>query len=238
MVNSKRRRRTPSYEQPEREGPIRSNFFRIFLQNFGFIPFFLPSMVFACLFVAAGGWVAFVLSLLLLIPAGPAVAAMYDVGFTLVNDDPLRSRRGFWDSYRRNFCQGAATMAAMLPFLTVLLLTILLKNRPRWMLITLAAGSYVLTAFSILAFAQIALVDLKLRQIWKNALYLIPLTGTRGILVTLAHLAFFAALYKWLSVTFLAFLILGPALLVVWTCRTIFPRLRELLVRGDGEGIE
>ena len=63
------------------------------------------------------------------------------------------------------------------------------------------------------------------------------LSGKKGILVTLVHLLFIAVLYKWISVTFLGFLILGPALLVTWSARELFPRLRELLVRGgENEG--
>ena len=105
------------------------------------------------------------------------------------------------------------------------------------MLVTLFLGAYVLMQFSILAFSQVALVDLKLTQIWKNAIFMIPLSGKKGILVTLVHLLFIAVLYKWISVTFLGFLILGPALLVTWSARELFPRLRELLVRGgENEG--
>lgn len=231
MAKAKQTRRR-SYAPPETEaGPIRENFFTIFMHNFAFIPFFLPGMFFAWLYLAAGGWIAFVLALLLLIPAGPAVAAMYDIAFTWVGRDSARPHRDFLESYKLNFRQGALTMAVSLPFLAVILISLMLRNRPGWMLVTIAAGAFFLTAFWILSFSQIALVDLSLPQIWKNAVYLIPLMGLKGLWATLLHLIFFAVLYRWLGVTFLLFLFMGPALLVTYTANSIFPRLKELLVR-------
>ena len=101
------------------------------------------------------------------------------------------------------------------------------------LVVCLILGLLALLEFAILAFSQVALVNLPLKKIWKNALFLIPVMGWRGLGVAALHLLFLAALYQWISVMFLLFLFLGPATLVAWTSWKLFPKLEEALLRHE-----
>lgn len=220
-------------EQPPNH-PVWSNFMLLFLTNFKLIPFFIPSIVCLGMLLMFGGMIFLVVGLLLLLPAGPAVCAMYDISFQLVREVNRHERRTFSQSYRSNFRQGIATMAIQLPFIASLLMLMLIQtDKPLWVTICLTLGSVVLMMFSILAFSQVALVDLPLKDIWKNALLLIPLTHWRSFVGAAMHLVFLMALYQWIAVTVLLFLFAGPAVLICWTAKILWPGLEPLLVH-DG----
>ena len=203
----------------------------LFLTNFKLIPFFVPSMIFLGMMLMFGGIVFLAASLLLLIPAGPALCAMYDISFQLVREVNKHEQRTFFQSYRSNFRQGTLTMAIQLPFIaSVLMLLLVQTDKPIWVTVCLILGSLILTMFSILAFSQVALIDLPLKNIWKNALLLIPLTHWRSFLSAAIHLMFLMALYRWIAVTVLLFLFAGPAVLICWTAKTLWPGLEPLLI--------
>jgi len=206
----------------------------LLLTNFKLIPFFVPSMVCLGMLLMFGGMIFLVAGLLLLIPAGPALCAMYDISFQLVREVNGYERRTFFQSYRFNFRQGAATMAIMLPVIASLLMLMLLQtDKPLWVTSCLILGGIILMMFSVLSFSQIALVDLPLKSIWKNALLLIPLTHWRCFLGAVLHLLFLMALYQWIAVTILLFLFAGPAVLICWTAKTLWPGLESLLVHEE-----
>ena len=220
----------PAPDKPEH--PVWSHLMDLFLLNFSYILLFFPSLMWLYLLLAAGGWLAFAGFLVFLIPAGPAVAAMFDMGYQYARDIPKFEQRGFWTSYKANFRQGCATMAVLLLPLTALLLPMFIQGeRPWFVVVCLILGLLALLEFAILAFSQVALVDLK--KIWKNAIFLIPLMGWRGLAAAALHLLFLAALYQWVAVTFLAFLFLVPATLVAWTAYSLWPRLEELLLAHE-----
>lgn len=231
MSNS---RLTNSPVPPERYHPVWSNFEAIFLNNFKLIPFFLPSIVSFGLFLGYGGLLFFAGALVLLIPAGPAVCAMYDVSYQFARELPGYERRGFFKSYRMNFRQGAATMAVMTPVIALLLMLLLTEaEKPLWVTLCLILGGLMLMAFGILAFSQVALVALPVGQIWKNALLLIPLTHWRCLVPAAMHLVFLAVLYQWMAVAFLLYLFLGPAMLIAFSAHLLWPRLEQVLLDGE-----
>lgn len=216
--------------------PIWSNFGGLFLTNFKLIPFFIPSIVCFGLFLAFGGSLFLGAALVLLLPAGPAICAMYDVGYQYAREVPKFKQRGFWKSYRMNLGQGVATMAVMLPVIALLLMLLLTQGeKPLWVSLCLILGGLMLMAFAILAFSQIALVALPLGKIWKNALFLIPLTHWRSLLPAAVHLVYLAVLYQWMASAFLVFLFLGPALLIAWSASVLWPALERMLLDGGAE---
>lgn len=222
---------------PDAEPPyhaVWSNLGLLFLTNFKLIPFFVPSLICLYLLLLLGGMIFLVGGLLLLLPAGPAITAMYDVSYQLARKVGKHKRRSFLQSYRSNFRQGVVTMAVQLPFIGYLLLLLLMPEKPPWVTLCLLLGGVALMAFSILAFSQVALVELPLGSLWKNALLLIPLTHWRVLAGAAAHLLYLAALYQWVAATFLFFLFLGPAMLICWTAKTLWPGLEPLLVRQEG----
>lgn len=211
--------------------PIRSNFMDLFLANFKLIPFFLPSIVLLLSFLITGALLYLAGGLLLLIPAAPAVTAMYDLGYQLTREIPKHERRGFWGSYRMNFRQSSATMAVQLPLWAMLVIVLIAgTERPAVITLCVVLGCLMLLAFSILSFSQIALVDLSLRKIWKNAVMLIPLCPLQALGTALVQLLFIAMLYKYIAVTFLFYLFAVPTLLIVWSAKTLWPKLEELLL--------
>lgn len=220
--------------QQERTGLLRGNYYRLLIDNFKFILFFIPALVCFYIGLAAGIFQFLLAGLILLIPAGPAVAAMYDMGYQIARELAGHERRTFFESYRLNFKQGIATMAILVPFLVVLLLSLLvIPERPVWMTVCLLVGGYGLISFAIYAFSQIALVALPLRQIWRNALIMIFIFGWKGLLVAVMQLLALAVLYSFVSYAFAAFLFLGPALLIAWSAALLFPRLNQILVTGS-----
>lgn len=226
--------KTPAPGQEPPYHPIWDNFEFLFLTNFKLIPFFLPSIVALGLFLAFGGGLFLLAALLLLIPAGPAVSAMYDMSYYLIRQVPKYERRTFFRSYRANFRQGCATMAVMLPILASLLLVMMVEgDRPVWVMLCLVLGCVMLMAFAILAFSQIALAELSLTQIWKNSVLLIPLTHWRSLLPAVCQLMFLAVLYNWASVAFLGYLFLGPAMILAWSATVMWPALEQLLVKKE-----
>lgn len=230
---SKRSPRTQLPEEPPYH-PVWSNLMLLFLTNFKLIPFFVPSMICLGMLLLFGGLIFLAAGLLLLIPAGPAVCAMYDVSFQLVRRIDKHERRTFFQSYRANLRQGMLTMAVQLPFLASLLLMLLVQGeKPLWVTLCVILGGVMLMSFSILAFSQVALVALPLKNIWNNALLLIPLTHWRVLLGAVVQLLFLAALYQWVAAAIVFFLFLVPALLICWTAKLLWPGLEPLLVRDE-----
>lgn len=220
---------SPDAEPPY--NPIWSNFMELFLANFKLIPFFLPSIVLLISFLITGALLYLVGGLLLLIPAAPAVCAMYDYGYQLTREIPKHERRGFFKSYRLNFAQSAATMAIQLPLWAMLLIVLIAgTERPAIITFCVVLGCVMLMAFSTLSFSQIALVNLPLGKIWKNAVMLIPLCPLQALGVAMVQLLCLWMLYRYIAVTFLLFLFAGPTLLIVWSAKTLWPRLEELLL--------
>lgn len=214
--------------------PIWSNFSELFLTNFKLIPFFLPSLILLFCFLFFGGLVFLAGGLLLLLPAGPAVAAMYDQGYQLTRRMDKHERRTFFQSYKLNLRQGIANMAVQLPFAAMLVIISFAEvERPVWVNLCVILGAVLLMAFGVFSFSQIALVDLSLKEIWKNSVFLIPMTTWRAIAAGVAQLLFILIFYQYIAVTFLLYLFGGPALLIVWSSMILWPRLEELLLDSN-----
>lgn len=233
---SKQNSPPPPPNGTEEYHPLWSNFELLFLTNFKLIPFFMPSIVAMGLFLAFGGGLFLLAALVLLLPAGPAVCAMYDLSYQLCREVPKHERRGFFASYRLNLKQGIGTMAVQLPVILLLLMLLLIQGeKPLWVTLCLILGSLMVMAFSVLAFSQAALVELPLGRIWANALYLIPLTHWRSLIPAAVHLLYLAVLYQWMGWAFLMYLFLGPAMLIAWSANILWPALESILIRGEGQ---
>lgn len=210
--------------------PIWNNLIPLVFTNLSFILFFLPTLICLYLFLMTGGLIFLAGGLLLLIPAGPAVAALYDNGYQIVREIPKPARRGFFASYRANFAQGCGAMAVLLPLLALLVFPLVAQEKPVWVTVCLLLSLYLTILFAALAFSQIALVALPLKQILKNSLLLPVGMGWRGLLVPAAQLLFFALVYRYIAWGFLFLLILGPAVLLTWSCKLLWPKLKALLL--------
>lgn len=211
--------------------PVRSNFMELIVTNFKLIPFLLPSLILLMAFLFSGGLIFLAGALLLLLPAAPAVVAMYDMGYQLTREVPRYERRGFLQSYKLNFWQSAGAMAVQLPFIAMtVIITFATEERPVWVSLCVILGSVLLMAFGAISFSQIALVDLPLAKILKNAIFLIPLTKWRAVLAGAVQLAFILLLCQYIAVTILLFLFAGPAVLITWSAKILWPSLEETLL--------
>lgn len=229
MFTKNRRAVPPNAEPPYH--PIWSNFGFLLTTNFKLIIFFIPSLICLYTFLIVGGLVFLAAALVLLLPSGPAVCAMYDIGYQLARQVEKHERRSFFRSYRMNLGQGVATMAVQIPFIAVLLLVLLTgTERPVWVTLCLILGAVMLMMFGALAFSQVALIPLSLGKIWKNAVMLIPLCGWRGLVAAVVQLAYIAVLYQWAGVGVIFFVFVGPALLIVWSATLLWPKLEEILL--------
>jgi uncharacterized membrane protein YesL len=217
--------------------PVFSNFPVIFSTNFRLIGFFLPSLLCFLSFLYLGGLVFLMAAALFLLPAGPAVAATYDVGYQLCMHSDGTVPRKFMRSYKLNFRQGVAAMAILLPFLAIPVMVVIVQTqRPLWLDLCLLLSAFVLMAFSILTFSHIALIEMPLGRILKNALILIPLAGWRSILTAAAQTAFAVLLFPMLAVMILLFIFAGPALLIVWSCHILWPTM-EQVIQEESESV-
>lgn len=125
-------------------------------------------------------------------------------------------------------------MAVQLPVIFLLLMLLLIQGeKPLWVTLCLVLGGVMEMAFAVLAFSQCALVELPLRELWKNALLLIPLTHWRSMVPAVVHLLFLAVLYQWPAWGFLGYLFLFPAMLVAWSAKTLWPVLETMLVTRE-----
>lgn len=209
--------------------PVWSNFSQLFVINFKFIPFFLPSLVCMTLFFGIGGLIFPLAALLFLLPAGPAVAAMYKTGYRMVSAEGGEGP-GFLRLYRLHLRQGLAAMAVQLPFLAMLGMVLLAgEGLPFWVTLCVMLSFVLLMAFGALTFSQIVLTDAPLTAMWKNAPVLILAVSWRSILTALVQLLFAALVCRFFPVALPLYVIAGPAVLIVWSCKTLWPRLEELL---------
>lgn len=220
-------------EQPYH--PVWSNFMELIVTNFKLIPFLLPSLILLLCFLFFGGLIFLAGALVLLLPAAPAVVAMYDVGYQLTREVEKHDRRKFLQSYKLNFRQSVAAMALQLPFIAIMVIIALTTvERPIWVNLCIILGSVLLMAFGVLSFSQIALVDLPLKKLLKNALILIPMTTWRAVTAGVVQLLFIIVLYQYIAVTILLFLFAGPAVLIVWSCKILWPSLEVTLLDTAG----
>jgi len=112
----------------------------------------------------------------------------------------------------------------------VLLLLSLTAERPIWVNVCLILGLFFTVSFGILTFSQVALVPLTLRQIWRNSLLLLPALAGRLLVAATVFLAAGGVLYRWPAYALPAFLFWIPAVLVVWSCSVLWPKLEKLLL--------
>ncbi len=223
-------------QEPQKESkfhPVIANWFSLFLDNFGLILTLAPALVLLYLYLMVGSAFFLLGMTVALLLAGPAFTAIFCHGYEIARR--VYQRKGFVAAYVSSIWQSVATMFLVGLAITqwILCSTVLTDSEagmPIFIGICLFVEGYLIVSFAILSFSQIALVDLPLGKLWKNSLFLIPLTGKKGILVTLITMAFFAVVYTWISYLFLLVLFLGPTLLAAWIAYTLWPTLEKILV--------
>ena len=210
--------------------PVRSNLSTIISTNFRFILFLLPSLLSFLAFLYLGGLVFLLAAALFLLPAGPAVAAVYDTGYQLCMHNDGTVPRSFMRSYKMNFKQGVAAMAVQLPFLGMLVTVLIAQiERPLWLDLCVLLSGILLMSFSIFTFSHIALIEMPLSRILKNSLALIPLATWRSFLTAAVQAGFVVLLFPFLAVMILLFVFAGPALLIVWSCHILWPVMEQVI---------
>lgn len=211
-------------------GRLLGNLPFLFMENFKLIGFFLPSMVCLLAFLLLGGLVFLLGALLLLLPAAPALSAMYDICYQILLDIPDGERSRFMESYRLNARQSIASLALTLPLMILPLVVLVVPNQlPMPVLLSVLVGCLLAQTFSVLAFSQIVLTDKPLKEIWKTALMIIPLTGWRGIAAAMLQLVFLAAMVQYLPIMFFVAALGGSALLMGFSCKILWPAMERLL---------
>lgn len=209
--------------------PVWSNFATIASINFRLILFFLPAFLSFFCFLTLGGLIFLLAGLLLLLPAGPAVAAMYDVCYQMNMDESGTLFRPFMQSYRLNLRQGIAAMAVQLPFMAMLILVMIAPvERPVVLNVCVLISALMLLGFGNLTYSQIALIEKPLGSILKDSLLLIPRANWRVLLPALGQLVFIILLYPFLLVMIMLFIFAGPALLIAWSAKALWPVMEPM----------
>ena len=211
-------------------GRLPGNLPHLFMENFKLLGFFLPSILCLLAFLLLGGLVFLLAALLLLLPAAPALAAMYDICYQMLLGIPDEERCRFMESYRLNARQGIASLAVTLPLMVLPLFVLAVPNQlPMPVVLSVLVGCLLAQTFSVLTFSQIVLTDKPLKEIWKTALMIIPLTGWRGIAAAMLQLVFLAATVQYLPIMFFVAALGGSALLMVFSCKILWPVMERLL---------
>lgn len=224
-------------EKIARHDPLSGLWVRMFVDNLKLVLTLLPALFLFVTFLITGALIFLAGALLTLCLAGPAVVALYDFGYTVARDIPASTGRTFFQSYRLNFRQGTLTMLLVAlmaaPSLLVMIYVAPTQAATPWMTATLFIALVLVMDFAVHAFSQIALVDMPLRKIYKNALFLIPVSRMKGIVVALAIVIYLGILYAYMERAVLTLLVYIPTLIIVYSASFLWPIYDELLVRSE-----
>lgn len=118
------------------------------------------------------------IGLLLFICAGPAVAALNFICMKKVLDIPVWLTEDYKECIRKKWKPAMLLSVIVSVFWAVFLYAVNIvvtveKGLPFFMLLLFLVYGYLLTGFTILAYQQVAMVELKLKYILKNAVLLI-----------------------------------------------------------------
>ncbi|MBR6526064.1 MAG: DUF624 domain-containing protein [Clostridia bacterium] len=223
-------------EQVARHDPLSGLWTRMFLDNVKLFVSLIPFLYFFTLFMITGV-IAFLFgAMVLLCLAGPAFVAQFDFAYTVARDDPASTGRTFFQSYRLNFKQGTLFMLLVslmiTPTLCAMLFAAPAANSPM-MSASLLLISLLIVWFAVFGFSQIALTDMKLGRIIKNAVFLIPLSKWKGLLVSAMCVLYLVILYGFLERAVLTLIVYIPTLLIVFAAKQLWPMLSQLLIQPD-----
>ncbi|MBE5776425.1 MAG: DUF624 domain-containing protein [Clostridiales bacterium] len=226
-------------EQVARHDPLSGLWTRMFLDNLKLLVTLLPFLFLFTAYMITGVLIFFVGAMLLLSLAGPAVSAQFDFAYTVARDDPASTGRTFLQSYRLNFKQGTLFMLLVSLMITPTLLTMIYvaptESATPMMTATLMLISLLVIWFAHLGFSQIALLDMPLGKIIKNAVFLIPISKWKGLLVALLSVLYLIVLYSYMERAVLTLAVYIPTLLIVFAARLFWPLFEELIIVPDEE---
>ena len=226
-------------ERVARHDPLSGLWTRMFLDNLKLLLTLLPFFTLFYMYMVTGVMLFFIGSMVLLGLAGPAICAQYDFAYTVARDDPASTGRTFFESYKVNFKQGVLFMLLISLMITPTLLTMIYvaptEAATPMMTCTLMLITVLIVWFGHLGFSQIALLDMPMGKIIKNAIFLIPLSKWKGLIVALMTVFYFIILYSFLERAVLTLVVYIPTLLIVVAARLFWPLFRELIILPDEE---
>lgn len=214
------------------------DFFDLFKLNILVLGCLFPSLIALSLFVLGDVKMMFwlLLAWILLIPAGPAVAAMNKLTLNMVRDIPCFQWEEFKKAYKRNAKQG---IAAVLIFGALFLglgvavgdwIQMDVKSYP--VLAVIALALVTVTSLFTFTFSQIPLVELPFGTILKNALLLTLGRANRGIPAVLIQLLVMGLLIFFMPITSFLFLVGTLAVLNLIANLWAWPAL-QLVVKEE-----
>lgn len=219
---------------------IGRDFFDLFKLNLLVLLCLLPALMPLSLFVLADVKSIFwlLVTWALLIPAGPAIAAMNKLTLNMVRDIPCFQWEEFKKAYKKNAKQGIAAIL-LFGFLFLglgLAVTdwLLLPEKNYMLLSVMALALYTLTSLFTFTFSQIPMVTLPMGSILKNAVLLTLGRANRGIPASLLQLLIIGALILFLPFSSFVFLFGVLSLLNVTANLIIWPAL-QLVFKTEEE---
>ena len=228
-------------EQVARHDPLGGLWTRMFLDNLKLMLSLLPFIAFFATFMLTGVMIFLIAAMVLLCLSGPAFVAQFDFAYTVARDEPASTGRTFFQSYRLNFRQGTLFMLLVSLMITPTLLTMLYAAPGAGsflMAVTLMLVSLLILWFALLGLSQIALTDMPLGKIIKNAIFLIPISKWKGLLCAFLSLLYLIILYGFLERAVLTLVVYIPTLLIVLTARMYWPLFDELIIVPDEDSEE
>lgn len=188
------------------------DFFDLFKLNLLILLCLLPALAAVGLFALADVKPVFwlLVAWVLLIPAGPALAAMNKLTLNMVRDIPCFQWEEFKKAYKQNAKQGiAAILLFGFFFLGVGLAVtdwLLLPEKNYFLLAIMGLALYTVTSVFTFTFSQIPVVALPFSAILKNAVLLTLGRANRGVPATLFQLLILGALLFFLPLSGFIFL--------------------------------
>lgn len=226
-------------EQVARHDPLSGLWTRMFLDNLKLLFTLLPFLFLLNMFMITGVLIIFIGAMLSLALAGPAICAQFDFAYTVARDDPASTGRTFLQSYKLNFKQGTLFMLLVALMITPTLLTMIYvaptENATPMMTATLMLISLLVIWFAHLGFSQIALLSMPLGKIIKNAIFLIPISKWKGLLVAVMTVLYLVVLYNFIERAVLTLAVYIPTLLIVFAAKQFWPLFEELIIVPDEE---
>ncbi|MDO5602469.1 MAG: DUF624 domain-containing protein [Oscillospiraceae bacterium] len=216
------------------------DFFDLFKLNLLVLLCLFPALLAVSLFALADVkpliWLA--VAWVLLIPAGPAVAAMNKLTLNMVRDIPCFQWEVFKKAYKQNAKQGIAAILLFGFFflgLGVAAMDWLMQPEKNYvMLAIIAMALYTVTSIFTFTFSQIPVVDLRFGAIVKNAVLLTLGRANRGVPAVLIQLLVLGALIAFLPLSGFIFLFGVFSILNLTANLWVWPAL-QLVLRDDAQ---
>ncbi len=238
----------------EKDTPEKRGFFRwweIFVRDFSALlgvnllfflcslPFFLSCTIFFITTLEGAPWLwTLAANLVFAIPMGPALAATHRLILQMCRNVPFFTWHEFKKSYKENFKQGAIAMVifaalADIIMLNASMLLLVPENITAFSLAVLFLAVFVWFSMINTVFQQIALIEMKLRAIFKNSAILVVASGWRGVLMTLIGIVVLV-LFMLYGVYIVPVLLFGFFSILMMTTDLIYwPRFKQVFIDRD-----